>query len=91
MYVPEGSELIGQTIKNAFPSEKDINVLTLYRGNKVIPNPRHERDMMAEDRLLCFGKMESMRGMIPMKTRNQRKPKVQVLPDVPDVPDVPEA
>lgn len=91
IYVPEGSELIGQTIKNAFPSEKDINVLTLYRGNKVIPNPRHERDMMAEDRLLCFGKMESMRGMIPMKTRNQRKPKVQVLPDVPDVPDVPEA
>ncbi len=79
IYVPDGSELVGQTLSAAFPSEKDINVLTLYRGNKVIPNPRHERQMEPEDRLLCFGKMESMRAMIPLKARRKRKPKVKML------------
>ncbi len=82
--VPEGSELLGETIRDSFPSEKDINVLTLYRGNKVIPNPRYERQLEPGDKLLCFGKMESMRGMIPEKTRKKRKPKVKELPEAPE-------
>ncbi len=81
IYVPEGSELVGQTIGAAFPSEKDINVLTLYRDGKAIPNPRHQRDLMPEDRLLCFGRMDSMRAMIPLKTRKRRKPTLRSLPE----------
>ncbi len=79
IYVPEGSEMIGKTIRETFPSEKDINVLTLYRGNKIIPNPRYERTLEPEDKLLCFGKLESMRAMVPAKARRKRKPKVQQL------------
>ena len=33
------------------------------------------------DKLLCFGKLESMRGMVPAKTQRRRHPKVQDLPD----------
>ena len=55
------------------------NVLTLYRGNKVIPNPRSDRVLEPDDKLLCFGKLESMRGMIPKKTRKRRRPDVQDL------------
>lgn len=79
LYVPEGSHLIGITIGDAMLSEKDINVLTLYRGNKVIPNPRAARLLEAGDKLLCFGKLESMRDMVPRKARRRRRPKVQDL------------
>ncbi len=87
IYVPQGSELLGQTISQAFPSAKDINVLTLYRDGKAIPNPRHERELQAEDKLLCFGKLESMRTMIPAKARRKRKPPVMPLPENAANPD----
>jgi len=83
IYVPEGSEYVGKQLSDIDLSEKDLNVLTLYRGNKVIPNPKMNRVLEAEDKLLCFGKLESMRGMVPAKTRRRRRPTVQDLPDTP--------
>ena len=80
IYIPAGSEFIGKTISSSGLREKDINVLTLYRGTTVIPNPRSERVLEAGDRLLSFGKLDSMRGMIPEKTRRKRRPEVQALP-----------
>jgi ribosomal protein S6--L-glutamate ligase len=79
IYVPEGSRFIGQTITETQLAESDINVLTLYRGSKVIPNPRSHRLLEPGDKLLCFGKLESMRGMIPAKTRRKRRPAIQEL------------
>jgi ribosomal protein S6--L-glutamate ligase len=79
IYVPEGSRFVGASLKDTNFSEQDINVLTLYRGNKVIPNPRSARILEPEDKLLCFGKLESMRGMIPPKTRRRRRPEVKEL------------
>jgi ribosomal protein S6--L-glutamate ligase len=79
IYVPEGSKFIGQTIVETQLSESDINVLTVYRGAKVIPNPRKDRVLEPGDKLLCFGKLESMRGMIPARTRRRRRPVVQEL------------
>ncbi len=79
VYVPDGSNFVGLTIKESMLSEKDINVLTLYRGAKVIPNPRADRVLESEDKLLCFGRLESMRGMIPSKTRRRRRPEIKEL------------
>lgn len=79
IFVPEGSNFVGVTIKESMLSEQDINVLTLYRGNKVIPNPRAHRVLEPDDKLLCFGKLESMRGMIPTKTRRRRRPVIKEL------------
>ena len=79
IYVPEGSDFVGKTIAEVDLAEKDLNVLTLYRGGKVIPNPRGSRELEPEDRLLCFGKLESMRGMVPAKARRKRNPEVQEL------------
>lgn len=80
IYMPAGSEFVGKTVSSSGLRERDINVLTLYRGTTVIPNPRSERTLEANDRLLCFGKLDSMRGMIPEKTRRERRPQVQTLP-----------
>jgi ribosomal protein S6--L-glutamate ligase len=80
IYVPEGSEFVGSTIQETNLREDDINVLTLYRGTKVIPNPKASRVLEPNDKLLCFGKMDSMRGLIPVKTRKRRAPKITDLP-----------
>jgi len=83
LHVPGGSDHIGKMISEAGFSDKDINVLTLYRGTAVIPNPRHSRTLEAGDRLLCFGKLDAMKGLIPDKVAKRRKPKVKKLPDEP--------
>jgi ribosomal protein S6--L-glutamate ligase len=79
IYVPEGSKFVGLSITDTKLPEQDLNVLTLYRGNKVIPNPHLDRVLEAEDKLLCYGKMESMRAMVPVKARRRRQPKIQEL------------
>ncbi|WP_425396180.1 RimK family alpha-L-glutamate ligase [Aeoliella sp.] len=80
IHIPEGSEYVGKTVQESGLREKDINALTLYRGTTVIPNPRADRQLEAGDRLLCFGKLERMRDMIPEKTRRRRRPKIKDLP-----------
>ncbi len=80
IHVPAGSEFVGKTIDESGLPELDINVLTLYRGTTVIPNPRLKRPLEPGDRLLCFGKLEAMRSMIPEKARKKRRPTVKELP-----------
>ncbi len=76
-----GAELIGKTLGEAGLWERDITVLTLHRGVQVIPNPRKHVVVEAEDRLLCFGKLEEMRSMIP--ERRGRRARVRKLPRQP--------
>ena len=81
IYVPEGSNYIGGTIRRSQLPDQDVNVLTLYRGNKAIANPRMDRVLEADDKLLCFGKLEAMRDLIPPRTRRRRHPKIKDLPE----------
>jgi ribosomal protein S6--L-glutamate ligase len=79
IHIPEGSEYEGMTIASTNLRDKDINVLTLYRGKIVIPNPKNDRKLAAEDRLLCFGKLDAMRELLPPRARRRRRPKVKKL------------
>ncbi|MFV0445769.1 MAG: 30S ribosomal protein S6--L-glutamate ligase [Planctomycetaceae bacterium] len=78
--VPEGSHYVGKTIEQSGLRERDVNVLTLHRGATVISNPKATRVLEAHDRLLCFGKLDSMRELIPVKARSARRPAIQPLP-----------
>ena len=84
IHIPEGSEYVGKAIRESGLREKDINVLTLNRGTTVTPNPRSDRQLEPGDRLLCFGKLELMRDLIPAKARRRRRPKIQELPTSPE-------
>ncbi len=53
----------------------------LHRGAAVIPNPRVDMVLEPEDRLLCFGRLEEMRSMIPARRKRVRK--VKRLPENP--------
>lgn len=81
IHMPEGSVHLGKEIGKSGLRDADLNVLTLYRGTTVIPNPKESRVLEAGDRLLCFGRLDSMKGMIPKKTRKRRAPEVQPLPE----------
>ena len=81
LVVHGGADLVGTSLGESGLSERDITVLTLHRGTTVIPNPRRSVELQAEDRLLCFGKLEEMRSMIP--ERRRRRAKVRKLPKQP--------
>ncbi|MEL4319512.1 30S ribosomal protein S6--L-glutamate ligase [Leifsonia sp. YIM 134122] len=84
LLVHAGADLVGTTIAESGLTERDITVLTLHRGTSVVPNPRGHVELEAGDRLLCFGKLEEMRSMIP--ERRKRRARVRKLPKEP-LPD----
>ncbi|MFO7724423.1 MAG: RimK family alpha-L-glutamate ligase [Oceanipulchritudo sp.] len=81
IHIPEGSTYVGKTLAESGLHERDLNVLTLYRGTTVVPNPRANRKLEAWDRMLCFGRLDSMRDLVPVSTRRKRRPRLQPLPE----------
>ncbi|MFP4636792.1 MAG: 30S ribosomal protein S6--L-glutamate ligase [Nitriliruptoraceae bacterium] len=84
--IGEGSAMVGRTLANSGLRERDITVLTLTRGTRVVPNPRGNRELEAHDRLLCFGRYEEMRDLVPARRRRRSRPKIGPLPDDADEP-----
>ncbi|WES65870.1 RimK family alpha-L-glutamate ligase [Microbacter sp. GSS18] len=81
LLVHGAADIVGKKLGESGLGERDITVLTLHRGTTVVPNPRRSTVLEAEDRLLCFGKLEEMRSMIP--ERRRRRAKVRKLPKEP--------
>ncbi|HET7523226.1 MAG TPA: RimK family alpha-L-glutamate ligase [Acidimicrobiales bacterium] len=77
LVVHAGSDLVGKPLRESGLGDRDITVLTLHRGTTVLPNPRPGQVLEAEDRLLCFGKLDEMRSMVPER---RRRAKVRKLP-----------
>ena len=81
LLIHEASEYVGETIAASGLRERDITVLSLRRDDDVVPNPRGDRVLEPEDRLLCFGNLEQMRSLIP--ARRKRRAKIGDLPEEP--------
>lgn len=81
LVVHPGADLVGQTLGESGLRDRDISVLTLHRGTTVMPNPHSNRKLEDGDRLLCFGRLEEMRDLIPQ--RKKRRTRVRKLPKVP--------
>ena len=79
--VHPGADLVGKTLGESGLRDRDISVLTLHRGTSVMPNPRSNRKLEDGDRLLCFGRLEEMRDLIPERRRKRQR--VRKLPKVP--------
>ncbi|MCU0317620.1 MAG: RimK family alpha-L-glutamate ligase [Fimbriimonadaceae bacterium] len=74
LYVPATGDLPGKTIGEAGLEDKDIMVLTLERDGLTTCNPRAKHVLAPGDRLLCFGRMEEMKGLVtPRATKRKRK------------------
>ena len=81
IHIPEGSQFVGKTIEETGLREQDVVVLTLRRGGSVISNPRGNRVLEADDNLLCYGRLEHMKGLIPDRPKRRRK--LRPLPTTP--------
>ena len=81
LIIPEGAAMVGMTIMESGLRDSDVVVLNLHRGTSVISNPKGSRVLEAGDKLLCYGKLDSMRAMVPERRRSQRK-KVKPLDSV---------
>jgi len=80
LLIPEGAELVGKTIVESGLRDRDIVVLNLHRGTNIISNPKGTRVLEAGDKLLCYGKLDSMRSMVPERRRSARKKVEQLDP-----------
>jgi len=84
IHIPDGSNFAGKTLEETGLREQDVVVLTLKRKGSVISNPKSSRVLEADDTLLCYGKAEQMKSLIPMKKRKPRKMKKLEQPDSPE-------
>ncbi len=80
--VNEGAAIVAAGTTIGELRKQDISVLTLQRGTAVVPNPRSDRVIEVDDRLLCFGNLDAMRGLVPERRRRNRL-RVQPLPNEP--------
>jgi len=55
--------------------EREVAVLSIQRGSVAIPNPGDDREILPGDCLLCFGKLLTMRSMLP--ARRRRSPRAR--------------
>jgi len=67
------SEICGKTVRNSGLRERDVLVLTIQRESVTIPNPRGDREILAGDVLLCFGKTLTLKGLAPPRKPRRRK------------------
>ena len=73
IHIPHGSTYVGMSIEQTGLREQDVVVLTLRRKGTVISNPKGTRVLEPDDTLLCYGKSEHMKGLIPAKKKKRRK------------------
>lgn len=70
------SSLSGRTLRETRLRERDITVLSIRRGRKVFSNPSGDRGVEEGDVLLCYGKLEEIRTLMPKPTK-KRKSKIR--------------
>lgn len=79
VHIPEGSDFVGKTIEQSGLRDRDLTVLTVNRGTAVYSNPKGARVLEAGDRLLCYGRLETMRDLVPDRKKRKRKSRIAKL------------
>ncbi len=73
--IVKSSELSRVTLRESGLRDRDVQVLSITRGSVVLPNPRGDSEILPGDVLLCFGKLITLKGLIPTVGRKRRKKK----------------
>lgn len=76
LMVPAHPEIAGRPISESGLRDRDIVVLSLERESHSVMNPSPDTTLEAGDKLLCFGRLEDMRGLIPPRKRAKKKRRV---------------
>ena len=60
--ISEKSPILNKLIMESGLRAGDINVLAVVRGGETIANPKADMQIKSGDELICFGKLENVRG-----------------------------
>lgn len=85
IHINDGSSFVGKSIAETGLRDLDVVVLTLKRKGMVTSNPKISRVLEADDTLLCYGKSEHMKELIPNKPKRRRE--LRKLPRLGDGPN----
>lgn len=66
--IKKESPVINKSLREAELRRQDITVLAIERdrGKEIIPNPSAENRILPGDRLICFGKLDSIRKILQL-------------------------
>lgn len=73
--IQEDSPLAGHTLAETQLRERDIVVLSIMRQGIAFPNPTGDNEVLAGDVLVCYGKMITLKSLIPPRKPRKRKRK----------------
>jgi len=74
--ITTGSPYEGKSIDETGLREQDVVVLTLKRRGTVISNPKGTRVLESDDTLLCYGRTDSMKSLMPAKKKRRKMKKL---------------
>ncbi len=69
------SDLAGKIIGATSLREQEILVLSIDRNGVVIPSPHGDETILAGDKLLCFGKLLTLRTLVPIRKNRRSRQK----------------
>ena len=58
------SKVAGLTLSESGFKEKDLMILSVERDEEVIPVPKAQTKIRVGDRLICYGKLENLKGLV---------------------------
>ena len=73
-FVDDKSELAGKTVADTGLRAMDVLILSIDRNGVAIPSPKGSRVILVGDKLLCFGKHLTLRGLVPHSRPRKRRP-----------------
>jgi ribosomal protein S6--L-glutamate ligase len=73
------SELAHRTLEQAELRERDVIVLSINRNGVLIPNPKGNREILPGDVVLCYGKLGTLKTLLPPSRPRRRKKKRSVV------------
>jgi ribosomal protein S6--L-glutamate ligase len=73
--VPINSEsrLARKKLRDAGLRAHEVTVLSVFRGSLIMPNPGGDYEILPGDRLLCYGKLVTIRSLIPASQKPSRR------------------
>jgi hypothetical protein len=70
--IEKESYISGLTLRQSGLSEKDLIALSIERDGQVTPVPKAQNKIHAGDLLVCYGKLENLRGLVLKEDKGRR-------------------
>jgi ribosomal protein S6--L-glutamate ligase len=68
------SRLARKKLRDSGLRAHEVTVLSVFRGSLIMPNPGGDYEIKPGDRLLCYGKLVTIRSLIPTgQTQRKRR------------------